>query len=217
MTQLEYCVDASSRSASMQMALDEVNMKTGTQPFIRHYRWARPSASIGYFTPLAESKAIGGSRDVVRRYTGGGLVDHLDDWTFSLTLPARLFQEVQLATKDWYCRIHRAVRDALGHEVYLKTNASNASPGPCFTAPVEFDGMLDGQKIFGGAIRKSRQGLLYQGSIQGITPADDLLVSIGKNLHFGELIARTPDEITLLEASKLAVSRYSNPEWLERF
>ncbi len=220
MNPLMYCMDPLPRPAAMQMALDEVIMRSAFHPVLRKYQWAEPSASIGYFTPAADADALMGMRDVVRRYTGGGLVDHLNDWTFSLTLPATVIQQQRCQTKEWYCRIHLAMRDALrivcGQQVHLKTDTAPGSIGPCFISPVEYDGMLDGRKIFGGAIRKSRLGLLYQGSLQGIDAPEHLLTAVAEHLQLGDLMEYASDDFPISEAQSLSASRYANPAWLER-
>ena len=49
-----------------------------------------------------------------------------------------------------------------------------ASGYNCFANPVRADVMMDGRKIAGAAQRRTRRGLLQQGSIQGITMKTDL-------------------------------------------
>ena len=44
----------------------------------------------------------------------------------------------------------------------------------CFANPVRADVMMDGRKIAGAAQRRTRRGLLQQGSIQGFTMNTDL-------------------------------------------
>src|SRR4029077_13573702 len=112
-TTLNIYRDVASRSAAMNMAIDEVLLKTATAPSIRFYRWDREALSFGYFGRFADAESCAAERDVVRRWTGGGIVFHGNDLTYSLVIPANdpLFAEPSMSI---YERIHRALRDALG-------------------------------------------------------------------------------------------------------
>ena len=52
--------------------------------------------------------------------------------------------------------------------------AVNASGYNCFANPVRADVMMDGRKIAGAAQRRTRRGLLQQGSIQNFAMKTDL-------------------------------------------
>ena len=79
--------DRNFRSAAMNMAIDEALLETTTIATIRFYRWDHPALSFGYFGKLADVAAYS-DRDCVRRWTGGGIVLHGDDLTYSLVIPA---------------------------------------------------------------------------------------------------------------------------------
>ena len=49
-----------------------------------------------------------------------------------------------------------------------------ACDNECFANPVRADVMIDGRKIAGAAQRRTRRGLLQQGSIQGFAMNIDL-------------------------------------------
>ena len=76
------------RSAATNMAVDEVLFLTANEPVFRSYSWIRPSVSFGYFTPWKSVVKRYSERDLVRRWTGGGIVEHGEDFTYSLVLPA---------------------------------------------------------------------------------------------------------------------------------
>src|ERR1700758_3487521 len=80
--------DHRARSAAMNMAIDEALLETATLPTIRYYWWNHPALSFGYFGKFSEVENFAWDRDPVRRWTGGGIVFHGDDLTYSLVIPA---------------------------------------------------------------------------------------------------------------------------------
>src|SRR5258708_8551709 len=85
--ELEVCKDAATRSAEMNMAIDEALFETVRLPSIRFYRWNSPALSFGYFGKFADVADYAGERDLVRRWTGGGIVFHRDDFTYFIYFP----------------------------------------------------------------------------------------------------------------------------------
>ncbi len=79
--------DLEPRAAALNMALDEALLQTVTQPVLRFYRWRRPALSFGYFGRFADVAAEASARELVRRWTGGGIVLHGADLTYSIILP----------------------------------------------------------------------------------------------------------------------------------
>src|SRR5262245_28650306 len=109
---LQVCHDISPHSAAMNMALDEALLELAIVPMIRFYRWRSPALSFGYFGKFSEVAMYAAERDLVRRWTGGGIVFHGDDLTYSIVIPASdpAFAESSIAI---YEKIHRALADAL--------------------------------------------------------------------------------------------------------
>src|SRR6478752_6293200 len=70
------------------MALDEALLGRISGPAIRVYRWHSPSVTFGYFGRAAEVATRWPDREMARRWTGGGIVLHGEDITFSLLIPA---------------------------------------------------------------------------------------------------------------------------------
>ena len=223
------------RSAAMNMAVDETLLELAVAPSIRFYRWNSPAVSFGYFGRFADVAAYGRERDLVRRWTGGGVVFHGKDLTYSMIIPARhpLFAECSASI---YEKVHRALSDvlrAIGQIVYCCSHAPVARPiqdakacedGPqgrgdnrqlCFANPVRADVLLNGQKIAGAAQRRTRRGLLQQGSIQNVAIGDDFAERFANELatvshHIGF------DRALLARAANLAEQRYATRAWLER-
>ena len=158
-----------------QMALDEALALSNPEAFcIRFFRWKGGGATFGYAQRICEvEKALpaGIGKKYTRRPTGGGVVPHLDDLTFSCVFPeSEILQPVVL-----YRRLHSAILAgfrAAGLDVRLHAlKGVHAPSGPdgasqCFVAPVELDIMSEQGKILGGAIRRYRSVVLYQGSLQ---------------------------------------------------
>src|SRR4029077_7549575 len=79
--------DTEARGAAENMALDEALFLQATFPVMRSYAWIRPSVSFGYFTPWRSVIERFAERDAVRRWTGGGIVEHGNDFTYSVIFP----------------------------------------------------------------------------------------------------------------------------------
>src|SRR6476660_2004850 len=107
--------DDSSYSAAMNMAIDEALLESAAVPSIRFYGWQSPALSFGYFGRFSDVAIYAGERDLVRRWTGGGIVFHGNDLTYSIVIPASdpVFDESSIAI---YEKIHRDLCGALaGH------------------------------------------------------------------------------------------------------
>ncbi len=152
---------------AMDAALLEAAPTLG-QPVLRFYSWTEAAASFGYFQKYAEVRLMTQLQPLVRRPTGGGLVPHDVDWTYSVTIPAGHAWYV-LSAVDSYRRIHEWVRAAfleMNVTTELASSCRKALPGQCFVGHEKFDVLWHGQKIAGAAQRRTRNGLLIQGSVQ---------------------------------------------------
>src|SRR5215468_7800708 len=109
---LQVCQEIFPHSAAMNMAIDEALVEAAVVPTIRFYRWRSPALSFGYFGKFSDLAIYAAERDLVRRWTGGGIVLHGDDLTYSIVIPSSnaAFAEPSLAI---YERIHRALADTL--------------------------------------------------------------------------------------------------------
>lgn len=196
------------------MAVDEALFEFATAPSLRFYRWARPAISFGYFGLFADVADQVTERDIVRRWTGGGIVPHGADVTYSVILPRG---ETAAQSRIVYTEIHEAIRRALlpfMNAQLAETNAPAVSES-CFANPVVADVIVAGKKIAGAAHRRTRAGLLHQGSIQGETLPEDfpdrfatqLCPSFEKRVLSSEILAR---------AEILAREKYGTDAWLRQ-
>jgi lipoate-protein ligase A len=153
--------------AAFNMALDDALLRTAAargRPLLRVYSWEKPSITFGYFQKFPAKIADG--RDVVRRPTGGGIVYHGDDTTYTVIVPPR-HKIFAMATMEAYRLLHKAIAAAFVsppdiHEAMLQSPRGQYE---CFQKPVRGDVVADGRKLAGGAQRRTKAGMLHQGSI----------------------------------------------------
>ncbi len=203
-------------SAARNMAIDEALLREIQEPVLRLYEWNEPAVSLGYF----QAATLAGSRPFVRRYTGGGLVDHAHDITYTIVLP-RAHPWMQLSAPESYATIHRGVQAVLGAAglaTELTPEATENDSASCFQKPVRFDLMSGGRKLSGAAQRRTREGLLHQGSILLTDPAknEGLRALFPQTFFAHHELAGRSDELTPAEstlATQLEHDRYATEAW----
>jgi lipoate-protein ligase A len=196
--------DPTPRPGPLNMAIDEVLLTRACPPILRFYRWNAPSVSFGYFVRFAEAREIAGIRAVVRRWTGGGIVPHGEDLTYSIMIGAQ-DDAFALPSKIIYQRVHSA---------FTEMNAPKISDA-CFSNPVVSDVIEGGRKIAGAAQRKTRIGLLHQGSIQRGNLDERFRNAFAQLL--GQRIVGDRIEASVLHAAEeLATTKYGTVDWLRR-
>jgi lipoate-protein ligase A len=104
--------DVLPHSAAMNMAMDEALLEHARIPSIRFYRWHSPALSFGYFGRFRDVANHASARDVVRRWTGGGIVFHGDDLTYSIVIPVS-DAVCNKSSMSLYEKIHRGLCNAL--------------------------------------------------------------------------------------------------------
>jgi lipoate-protein ligase A len=222
--------DRTPRSAAMNMAIDEALLECAEVPSIRFYRWDHPALSFGYFGRFADVANYAARRDLVRRWTGGGIVLHEDDLTYSIVIP-RTDVAFSESTMSIYENVHRALRDALGSNgAELATVAAVCDPraqinsavidrrynkDACFANPVPADVLLNGRKIAGAAQRRTRTGLLHQGSVQHVDLENGLAERFAKELS-DDCSVKILGESLIERAHELAEEKYGSVSWLRR-
>src|SRR4051812_19857725 len=160
--------DLEPHGVALNMAIDEALLARSTTAILRFYRWRRPSISFGYFGRYAQAAEELGDREIVRRWTGGGIVPHGSDLTYSIIIPGSdaVFPR---SSPEIYRLVHEAIRSALqanGRAAELVADPAPKISDACFANAVLADVMSAGRKIAGAAHRRTRAGLLHQGSIQ---------------------------------------------------
>jgi lipoate-protein ligase A len=215
------------------MALDFLLLQRypgAAAPRFRHYEWRGPAFTFGYSQKIAFVRANlppGEPFDLCRRPTGGGIVDHRNDWTYALVLPRGHPVYDERAVQS-YRRVHECLAAALaagGQPAAVKTECAPCETGPgiCFQRAELYDviNTRTGAKIAGAAQKRNKHGLLFQGSIEkaAIGPVDwddfqaRFATALGQAL--GAEATETPwPDLNEDEVSGL-VEQYSAPEWIE--
>lgn len=153
------------------MALDDALFEAVAplgRPVLRTYAWSEPAATFGYFQAYEAIAATTRLRPLIRRPTGGGLVPHLQDWTYAVMIPPA-HPWYGLRAVDSYRRMHEWLQRALaacGCPTELAPCCREEGPGQCFVGWEKFDLLHGGAKLAGAAQRRNRDGLLIQGSLQ---------------------------------------------------
>jgi lipoate-protein ligase A len=153
------------------MALDEALLESAIHigcPILRFYGWTEPAASFGYSQRYSEVEQLTLLRPLVRRPTGGGIVPHDRDWTYSSVFPPN-HPWYDFSAVESYRQIHEWIRRAfalLQVPTELAAEARKATTGQCFVGHEKSDLLWRGQKVAGAAQRRTKQGLLIQGSVQ---------------------------------------------------
>ncbi|MGB0580364.1 MAG: lipoate--protein ligase family protein [Limisphaerales bacterium] len=155
-------------SASWNMALDEALLLHAKLPTLRLYSWSEPAATFGYFQRFESVSKETHLRPLVRRCTGGGIVPHDHDWTYSAVFPKGT-DWFALKAEESYQQIHEWVSGSFAR-LQVATRLADccdvATPGKCFAGFEKHDVLVNGRKVAGAAQRRIRSGLLIQGSIQ---------------------------------------------------
>jgi lipoate-protein ligase A len=213
---LRFLEDREPRDPFLQMAVDEALLESSGVPVLRVYCWDRPNVSVGYFEKIEGARRRHPGHLLVRRWTGGGTVVHGADAPYSLIVPrGEPFAAVRPA--ESYRRIHgilaTVLRSALPSVALAAADAPKISSA-CFENPVTDDLMWDGCKIAGAGQRRTRAGLLHQGSLQLGT------AEFRQAREFANRLSAKASDIglashELARANVLADSRYRTAAWLE--
>jgi lipoate-protein ligase A len=151
---------------SRLLALCEEDPRTA---FLRFYTWSPPALSIGY---LDKEEAVDAARaaeagvEIVRRPTGGRVVLHDQDLTYTMVVPRQ--GPNSEAIYVWISGCIVAGLSALGAAVELAGSARTRSavPGsPCFLSAARHEIVYSGRKIVGSAQRLGRRAVLQHGTI----------------------------------------------------
>jgi lipoate-protein ligase A len=235
--------------AAENMAADFLLLKRAPadRARFRHYGWRSPAFTFGYSQKIADIRAQlppGGPFELCRRATGGGLVDHRDDWTYALVLPRGHALEEMRASQS-YRLVHEALAAALAaqgvpaelqpaipqielgdpHGAGALSSRSGHPATVCFQRAEVFDvcHAATGAKLAGAAQKRSKHGMLFQGSIWkaalGATVdwdryGDDFAARLAATLGAEPAPAPWPEEVGDDELAALT-EHYASPEWNE--
>ena len=158
--------------AVTNMAIDSYLYRShqiGEAPTLRLNTWQYPSFSLG-FTHTLDTSILWKYRGwaFVRRLTGGGMVFHGKDLTYSIVFDAEQ-PWIPYRVRTSYLFLHTLVAEALhrlGLPAEVISRPNRSAEGICFQEPVEGDLLLNGKKIAGAGQKRGMRKVLHQGSIQ---------------------------------------------------
>ena len=218
--QLQLWIDPVKRSGPEAMAVDEWLLDHVRLPVLRIYGWLGDWGSMGYFGKLDDAVVSFPGISWVRRWTGGGTVDHREDWTYTVVAPAAE-PLASMRGDGSYRLIHAALAKALeeeGIEARLSSGADETGAAICFENPVNHDLVgLGGKKLAGAGQRRSRHGLLHQGSLASPCVGEvsrvrgaRLAAALAKDWSFSDF---SPPGALIAD---LVAARYAHPDWTHR-
>jgi lipoyl(octanoyl) transferase len=212
--------------ASWNMAVDEALLSEVDRigvPIVRCYSWSEPAASFGYFQRHADIVEATDLRPLVRRCTGGGLVPHDNDWTYSVVFPPG-HEWFGVRAEVSYRRIHEWIAGAMiqmGLPAELAAASEALGSGRCFAGYERFDVLQSGRKIAGAAQRRNRRGLLIQGSIQLPEAIDrerwaECFLRFGQKTFAIEWREMESDAAMVSVAERLRTEKYGSIDYVRR-
>ncbi len=232
-----HLLPARTGSAAENMAADFLLLQRYPEPEairFRHYDWRNPAFTFGYSQKIAHIREQLPETDaeLCRRPTGGGLVDHRNDWTYALVIPRR-HPLCSARAGESYRIVHEVIRDTLaarGHPVALQEPSKESkrkrpsSNGVCFRKAENYDVIHreTAAKVAGAAQKRTSRGLLFQGSLDRSSIPDcaweHFFDDLPRNLASAvsaELVATGWPDLEPEEESYL-VEQFASGEWLER-
>lgn len=176
MTDWSFILEPVPLKGALNMAVDEVlfrSLGAESRTCLRFYAWERPTASLGCGQPAEDVVDAGACRDlgvdIVRRITGGKLVLHHQELTYSIcSSDTGLFSTTLRAS---YRLISLGLIRGL-EKLGLQAALAGATPQfykhgfyPCFTSPAADEVECRGRKIVGSAQKRVGTKFLQHGSI----------------------------------------------------
>lgn len=142
------------------------------EPLIRFYTWEKKTITHGYFinpeSVLNTERAIELGFDLARRPTGGGLLFHYSDFSFTVCVPCH-HAACSSTVLDTYALINRALLAAMHFDeglVLCDAEAQNKTFSHlCMASPTKYDLIYQGKKIGGSAQRKTKYGFVHQSAL----------------------------------------------------
>ena len=215
------------RRACLNMAIDEMLTEQAV-PCLRIYFWERPSISIGYFQDVGESARLFqcGKKNipVVRRLTGGGLVLHGKDLTFSLILRSdNPFLPADV--KESYLKVAEALRAGLkdsyrglDYARCAETTSTRVKQRDriCFQQSSCHDLLWRDRKVMGASQRRLRGMILHQSAVFLDEDKKTLTGKIVRGFEKSWKISFREQPLTESEvekAGRIESERYSSKRW----
>ena len=170
-------IDTGEDTCYSNMAIDEALFQaydvSCSMPILRIYRWSPPAFSIGISQDPAiefdfkecDISGVG----FVRRMTGGGIIFHDNELTYSIICSEKdiegtyFAKEVYRALCSFLVQAYRAM--GISAEFSLRAEKAPKSGWVCFKQKERYDIVIGGKKIGGNAQRRKHDLIFQHGSI----------------------------------------------------
>lgn len=201
-------IDTGENHAQTNMDIDDnllQAMGVGDSPILHLYRWKKESITYGHFIKKSNffdmEKVNKNFFELAKRPTGGGIIFHSWDYTFSFIVPSS-HKQFSTNTLENYQWINQVVLNAIQDlypaplSIYKKSVACKGNGKYfCMAKPTIYDILLGEKKVVGAAQRRRRHALLHQGSIsiampdfvrleQILLPNIDILAAMQKQSYY---------------------------------
>lgn len=182
-------IDTGPLDGPSNMALDEALLDSfdpaSSSPVLRLYGWSPPALSLGKFQRAAEvlrlDRCAEAGVPVVRRITGGGVIFHADEVTYSLVCGERHLPSPRSIKESFrlLCGFLMESYRRLGLDPAF---AVDGKPGNerlgvrtpfCFAGKEEYDILVGGKKLGGNAQRRLKRAIFQHGSIPLLNRAEE--------------------------------------------
>lgn len=190
-------VNSGSNDPQINMERDRLFLDSlDRQPILHFYEWKGLCATYGHFiqpTHFFHLDRVKNQRlQLAKRPTGGGILFHKGDLTFSVLLPSH-HPAFSLNTLNNYAFVNLAVARSLERLLGMSSHLLEKPLEPstllqghfCMAHPTQFDLIFSGRKIGGAAQRRTKRGFLHQGSLSIVCPPEELMKDV---LQDGEAI-----------------------------
>jgi len=195
---------SSQKNAKENMAEDEALLKSFKEndyPIFRLYTWDKESLTIGIsqqvegYTFLNEKK-----EKIAKRITGGGVLFHGHDLSYSLIIPSKFLSEYNIKQSyELICSFILEFYKKLGLNVCYAKDDKNiilSKSEYCQVGFEAYDIIVNGQKIGGNAQRRTKKAIFQHGSIPIISTKNEAhhdksglsLEDINLNIEFDKAI-----------------------------
>ena len=181
-------IDRDPAAGAWNMAVDEYlfqSLSEDPMTSVRFYQWARPTVSLGYSQDVERVADTAFCRangiDIVRRITGGKLVLHHDEVTYSVsssdsgTFTENLGDSYRIISRGLMCGLEK---------MDLQVSLAGPPPAayvrgvlPCFSHPGLDEVEWEGKKLIGSAQKRVASKFLQHGSIP-LVKHEELLRSV---------------------------------------
>ncbi|NOX15136.1 MAG: lipoate--protein ligase family protein [Epsilonproteobacteria bacterium] len=193
-------VDSPRLGAKENMAIDESLLsKCQDEPIFRVYSWEENSFTIGRFQKIEDIKDWQRyGKNWAKRVTGGGLLLHGFDLSYSIILPTKLLGKKSVKQSyEYLCEFLLNFYKKLGLETnWAKDIFANSLSHSSFCQEgfEPYDIIIDGKKIGGNAQKRTKKLILQHGSIPLKTDSRE---------HAGHSLEELNISISLTEAKQL--------------